>query len=673
MTSQKSYWSDKSMPKLTIDNKEFEVPAGTTVLRAADQAGIPIPRLCDHPQLIPYGGCRLCVVEVEGARVLQPSCTLPVSEGMVVRTDTPQVQEAREFVLSMLFSERNHFCMYCQVSNGDCELQNAALGQGMTHWPLQPTWNAYPVDASHPYFIFDHNRCILCRRCVRACGSLVGSFTLGAEERGAKTMIVADYNVPMGESTCLRCGTCVQVCPTGSLIDRQSAYLGRAVDADLIQSICVGCAVGCGVTLLVRDNNLMRIDSNWEAPVNNGVLCEEGRYKPRYDERQRITVPLVRKDGSLKAATWAEAIALIAEKLRPLRGKHSGGIAAAASTRLPAEALAAFKALFSGLDSQVVTSLEEGAATARIGYPEAVPAGLRGSLQDLKEADLILAIGVDLYSSHQVAGFFVRRNLPLGASLIVIDPGENAMHAQAHVSLRPAKGADALVLRGLATQTLQQASHKDLQPLHFDVHQYAPEHISKEANVAAEDLRSAAVLLAQAKKPVFVFGKGLAWDGAGLPTPTQALFKLAGLIQARLLSPGGRANALAAHAYGLDQAFEPDGAQAAYIALGDDEVSQRLLKRLDKVPFLAVQASYATQLSARADVVLPVEMWAEQEGHFLNLEGRLQAAARAVDPAEGVESNRKALQSLALALGIPLTGDWQAPLSQFQILSVVPT
>ena len=244
------------MTKLTINNKPVDVAEGTTVLNAARSAGIEIPTLCEHPHLTPYGGCRLCLVDVEGARTLQPSCTLPVTEGMVVKTDTDKVLAARKFVLTLIFSERNHFCPFCQVSGGDCELQNAAYREGMTHWPLQPNWQPFPVDASHPYIVMENNRCILCRRCVRACGELIGNFTLGFEERGARSLLVADLGVPLGSSSCISCGSCVQVCPTGALIDRWSAYRGKETQVEKTQSVCTGCSIGCGIDVLVRDNNL---------------------------------------------------------------------------------------------------------------------------------------------------------------------------------------------------------------------------------------------------------------------------------------------------------------------------------------------------------------------------------------------------------------------------------
>ena len=336
------------MVNFTIDGKTVEVPEGTTVLKAAEAAGIHIPTLCYHPALVPFGGCRLCLVEVEGMRTLQPSCTLPASDKMVVHTDTDKVKAARKFVLTLIFSDRNHFCPYCQVSGGDCELQNAALDEGMSHWPFQPNWQHYPVDATGQYFVMDHNRCILCHRCVRACGELVGNFTLGIEERGASSMLVADTGVPLGESTCVSCGTCVSVCPTGALIERRAAYQGHEKQLEPVQSVCIGCSVGCGITVYARDNRLVRILGDWDAPLNGGVLCKDGRFLPMEEDRERITTPMVKKDGKLQPATWEEAISTIASKMKPLAGKKGDGIAALTSTRLPVEALSQFKQLFAG-------------------------------------------------------------------------------------------------------------------------------------------------------------------------------------------------------------------------------------------------------------------------------------------------------------------------------------
>ncbi len=329
----------KNMISLTIDGKTMQVPEGTTVLEAAQAAGVHIPTLCHHPALQPFGGCRLCLVEVEGARALQPSCTLPASEKMVIRTQTDKVKAARRFVLTMIFSDRNHFCPYCQVTGGDCELQSAALDEGMSHWPFQPGWEPHTVDASHKYFVVDHNRCILCNRCVRACTQLVGNATLGIEERGARSMLVADTGVPMGESTCVSCGTCASICPTGAIIERSSAYQGNEDELDVTQSVCVACSVGCGVKVYSRDNRLVRVVGDWDAPVNGGVLCEQGRFLPLYDKRQRLTTPMIRKEGQLQPVSWEEALTTVAGQVKTVGRKEwrrrRGGSVIALASRSP--------------------------------------------------------------------------------------------------------------------------------------------------------------------------------------------------------------------------------------------------------------------------------------------------------------------------------------------------
>lgn len=658
------------MISVTIDGKKIEVPAGTTVLKAAQKAGTDIPTLCNHPELTPYGGCRLCLVEIEGARTLQTSCTLPVSNGMVVHTNTPRVREARKFILTLLFSERNHFCMYCQMSGGDCELQNAAYGEDMTHWPLQPNWQPYPVDGSHEHIVLDHNRCILCRRCVRACGELVGNFTLGMRERGSLTMLAADLEVSLGESTCVSCGTCVQVCPTGALIDRMSAYLGREADVQHIKSTCVGCSVGCGVELVVRDNQLLRIEGDWDAPVNEGILCKVGRFESLKDERERILTPLVRKNGELKAATWEEALGYLADRLKPLAGKNGDGVAALASTRLPNEALYQFKQLFvEKLGSETVTSIEEGVTVEMAGrLAQDIGKPFEGDLGALKSADCVVLVGADLVDNHQVAGFLVKRALPNGTKLIVIDPFENGLHDLADYSLRPQKDTDhellwgimsAIVNLGLAKQEPHKGNLADLAT-------HTPEDVSQKTGIPAETIRDAAHMIALSQKPAFVYGKGV--TGQDSAEALKALVELARLVGAlkpdgsAIIGTKGQANSTAACMYGLDRPFEINGHQAVYLALGDDRVSKRLLQRLEGVEFLAVQASHASPVTAMADVVLPVESWAEQEGHYLNLEGRLQEAHRGLTPPSGVWSNFRVLEAVATRIGYVLDTDWEKAL-----------
>lgn len=633
------------MIKLTIDGKPIEVPQGTTVLEAARANHINIPTLCDHPALEPYGGCRLCVVEVQGARLPQASCTLPAAEGMVIKTDTPALRAGRKFVLTMLFSERNHFCPFCQLSGGDCELQNAAYGEDMTHWDFQPNWKPFPVDASHPDFVLDNNRCILCRRCVRACTDLVGNATLGIEERGAASLLVADFGVPWGSSTCIACGTCAQICPTGAIIDRNSSYQGQDRHVTHTQSICVGCSVGCGIDLITRDNRLVRIDGDWAAALNGGVLCHAGRIEPLQDHRNRLTTPLLRRNGKLEPATWDEALSRVATRLQPLMGQAESGVAAVASTRLPAETLAAFQSLFSGkLGSNMVTSIEEG-------RPTALPAALADELKQpfetplsaLHTADCIVTVDVNLTKAHEVVGFFVKRRVRAGAKLVVVDGHENPLSALATATVLTPQGQDLAVLKTLTSLVKQYKLRLPPTPVSAD-----------------PNLHVAAQLLAAAEHPAIVYGKGLL-QAESLQL-LAVLRDLSLACQASLVSVKGKANSAAASQLNLDQPFKLNGHKAVFVALGDDD-APGLPQKLEHAPFLVVQAAYTGPLTEQADVVLPVEMWAEQSGHYLSLDGQLQTAQAALQPPAGVRSNLSVLQALAQQLNVTLEADWQAQLA----------
>jgi len=659
------------MINLTIDGKQVEVLEGTTVLRAAEKAGIKVPKLCDHPQLVPTGGCRLCIVEVQGFRVPMSSCTLPASNGMVVRTDSETLSKSRKIILSLLFSERNHFCPFCQLSGGDCDLQNAAYVQEMTHWPMQPGWKTFPVDTSHDYFILDNNRCILCRRCVRACTELVGNYTLGIAERGSECMLVADANVPLGDSSCISCGVCLQVCPTGALIDRQSAYYGHEKQLTCTESTCVGCSVGCGINVFTSDNRLVRIEGNWEAPVNGGMLCKIGRYDPVSEKRQRIRTPLVRKNGKLEPAAWDEALGVVTQSIKPLVGKKANvgasprlarGVAAIVSTRLPAESLALFKQLFADqIQSDMVTSLEEG-------QPSALPAAVademgqpfEGSLDILRTADCVLAIGVNLADNHQVAGFFVKRNIPLGSKLILVDPQENGLEDLATHVLHSTASSDLEVIQGMQAAIIKAKMTRSPAP-QINANQVLAG-LTLKTGLAEAELTAAAQALASAAKPVIIYGKGITANGNA--NTIKALVTLAKITGASLISVKGHANSLAAAQYHLDRVFELNGHQVVYVALGDDDPSQRLIQRLEKVPFLAVQAAYHSPLTEMANVVLPVTQWAEQDGHYLSLDGRLQSAHTALQAPAGVWANEQVLTRLAEDLCLPVNGNWKELLFQ---------
>jgi len=650
------------MITLTIDGKQVEAKEGMTVLEAAKASGIHIPTLCHHPSLTPYGGCRLCLVEIEGARTLQPSCTMPAGNGMVIKTNTETVRTTRKFVLDMIFSERNHFCPYCEVSGGDCELQKSAYEQGMTHWSFQPNWIPFEVDASHPYIIMDQNRCILCRRCVRACAELVGNSTLGFEERGAKSQLIADLAVPLGESSCISCGTCVQVCPTGSLIDRWSAYRGLEKDVESHPTICVGCSIGCNIDVQTRNNSIVRIYGDWDGGVNGGVICKVGRFYPMTDQRERITSPMMRVDGQLKKVSWEEALEAIAKKLQPLAGKDGDGMAAVASTRLSTESLHLFKNIFKdGLKSSMVTTTEQGVNTSIFSkVAEQLGKPFEAKLDDVEKADLFIVVGADIVNEHEVIGFFVKRARLENSALYLVDQSTNSLENLADGVLRAesygeiAKGIKAAMVK------LGLAEDPSIQP------DALLAEAVKATEISDEVFMKAAYAFASAQQPAIIMGSSVSEMQC-----IKEWVSLSEMIKGSMVTLKGGANSLAAAQYNLDTALKVNGHQAAFIALGDEDPTEKFNALFEKVSFLAVQATYVSRLSARADVVLPVQNWAEQNGHYLNSDGRLQESIAAITGPAYAWSNQQVLESLAKKLGVEAKSDWNAELHNRQAMVTI--
>ncbi|MFZ3071394.1 MAG: 2Fe-2S iron-sulfur cluster-binding protein [Anaerolineaceae bacterium] len=642
------------MVTLTIDGIQVEVQDGTTVLNAAKGAGVKIPRLCYHSTLKPYGGCRLCMVEVEGARILQPSCTLPVTNNMVVHTNTPKVQGARKFVLSMIFSERNHFCMYCQATDGDCELQCAAYQQNMTHWPLTPNYSPFTVDASHKYFVLDNNRCILCRRCVRACADLVGNFTLGFEERGASSVLVADYGLPIGESSCISCGTCVQICPTGALIDRKSAYQGRETDVNHCASVCTDCSLGCQRDILTRDNRLVRIEGVWDAPMNRGLLCEKGRYTPLEAPVERFYTPLILKDGKHKAATWDEALTLISENLKNVGGKS---VAALVSPRMPIETLSLFKNTFrTGFraDHVYLTDQDEAAETSYL-LAGKLHGPFESKLETLKHTDVALILDEDLEEDHQVAGFFLKRQMLEETKLITVDDADNKLFHRSVVKIKQTKGTPLDFVLGFIS-TWHTLIHEN-DKLAEDIVAALPEKTGIETN----QILKAVKLVENATNPVIVIGSKIA--SSQNYDAFERLVLFAKQIHAAVVVIKGKANSLAAAQIVLRTDFDPDGKKAAFVALGDEKPSEILLQQCENIPFLAVFATHPSLLTEKADVILPAANWAEEGGHFLSSDGRLQEKVKAIEAPEGIWDSLKTIQALASSVGISCEDDWQEALT----------
>jgi len=465
-------------------------------------------------------------------------------------------------------------------------------------------------------------------------------------------LLVADTGVALGESTCVSCGACIQVCPTGALIDRWSAYRGHEEQTDSTQTICVGCSVGCGINVLTRDNNLVKINGNWDAPVNEGVICKVGRFEPMEEKCDRVVTPLVRKNGALKAATWDEAITAAAEGLKSVK-KNSEDIAAVISTRQPVETLSVFKQLFQGkLGSTNVTTFEEGAFTkSSAKLSEELDRPFECKLDALKSADAILVLDTDLIHHHEVVGFMAKRLLPNGTKMLVIDQKENDMAPLANKALKASKGNDEDVLAALSAAVVKLGLAKDkttVKAADLDV-------LASKTGLASVDYLDAAYVIANGEKPVILVEKGIA---------PAVVTDFANLIHASIISVKGNANSLAASQLKLDGSLDFKASKAIFLVVGDDEISQKLVKEMEHIPFKVVHATYSSALTAMADVVFPSTKWLEQSGHYMNLEGRLQLAQRAITPAEDVLTAEETLSALSTKLGFALETTWDKELHQ---------
>lgn len=321
------------MIKLTINNKPIEAPEGTTVLQAAQQANILIPTLCDHKDLSPFGGCRLCVVEIEGWRASMAACTLPVSEGMAVHTETPELRESRRSVLKLLLSNYYDAGYEDGLENDENELLYWSRRYGVDIEAAMAKELRYLVDSDpNPFVWVDLNKCILCSRCVRACAEVQGRDVWSLAERGYDSRIVAGADTDMLDGRCESCGACVAYCPTGALNNKMSVGLGVA--DKLVTTTCTYCGVGCQFDLNVKEGEIIRVTSSPDAPVNGMALCVKGRYG--YDfvhHEDRLTRPLVRQyllDGSERpadrgewvAVDWDTALTITADRLRAAREGH---------------------------------------------------------------------------------------------------------------------------------------------------------------------------------------------------------------------------------------------------------------------------------------------------------------------------------------------------------------
>jgi len=331
---------------LLINGNRFSFEPGETILQVAQRNSVAIPTLCYLKKATPTGACRMCVVEVKGARSLVASCAGPAAPNMEVQTETAEVVKARRMVLQLLLSSGNHNCAVCGTAGdnwtefqlrvqkaeagtelcpvwGDCRLQELAFRYQVSGERFEATETAYPMETANPFILRDFSRCIQCGRCVQACNEVQVNQAIHFGYRGAATKIIAAGDRPYINSDCVFCGECVQACPVGALVEKDARYEARPWETRKVRSTCSYCGVGCQLYLHVKDNRVLKITGVEDVSPNFGSLCVKGRFGFDFiHSPDRLKTPLIKENGSFREASWSEALDLVARKLGEIRSEH---------------------------------------------------------------------------------------------------------------------------------------------------------------------------------------------------------------------------------------------------------------------------------------------------------------------------------------------------------------
>src|SRR5450830_1202969 len=524
---------------LEIDGVAVSVPEGTSLMRAAVDAGVRVPKLCATDSLEPFGSCRLCLVEIEGRKGFPASCTTPAEAGMKVRTQSPRLQELRKGVMELYISDHPLDCLTCSA-NGDCELQDMAGVTGLreVRYGLDGANHLKsPKDESNPYFTFDASKCIVCNRCVRACEETQGTFALTIQGRGFESRVSPGQNQPFMDSECVSCGACVQACPTATLQEKTVILLGQPEHSKI--TTCAYCGVGCAFKAEMKGNEVVRMVPYKDGKANHGHSCVKGRFAWGYaTHKDRITKPMIRSKitDPWREVSWEEALAYAASEFRRIQAKYGkdsiGGITSSRCTN--EETYLVQKLVRAAFGNNNVDTCAR-VCHSPTGYGLKQTLGESAGTQTFKsveKADVIMIIGANPTDGHPVFASRMKKRLREGAKLIVIDPRRidlvKSPHVQAdhHLQLRPGTNvalisamAHVIVTEGLMAEDF---IAERCEPRAFEQWrtfvakaENSPEATQSITGVPAAEVRAAARLFATGGNGAIFYGLGVTEHAQG--------------------------------------------------------------------------------------------------------------------------------------------------------------
>jgi len=699
---------------ITLDGREVSGYPGMTVLELARESGIEIPTLCHDDQLTSTGACRICLVENEQNGALLASCVTPIASGMVINTRSPRVIERRKTIVKLMLTSHPDSCLVCDKGNR-CQLRQIASDLGIGLVELQRIPQMASIEEVNPFLQRDLSKCILCAKCIRACQELVVQGAIDYFRRGFTTIPATLGNVPLEDSECTFCGTCVALCPTGALMEKDRTYGGTIKAATV--TTCPFCGCGCSICLEVKDNRVVRVTPGREDSMNRSTLCVKGSYGCDFvNSPDRLTKPLVKRNDTFEEVSWEEALVQAASGLKRVKDERGpSGLAVLGSSKCTNEdnyVLQRFARTVLGTNN-----IDNGArlynSASRVGLGSSLGfSGTTNYLNDLEQTDLIVVAGADPDSSAPIVGYTIKRAVKQrGVKLLLIDPRQTRLSLFAHLWLRPEIGSDVALMNGLAKVIIDEglldeefvARRTDnFEAFGESLKKYTLKYVEKIAGVRGQEICAAARLYAEASRSAIVYGTGITQHTTG----TNGVLALANLA---LLT--GNVGRKGGGIYALQRANNGQGAcdmgtlpkfLPGYHSVTDLQVRRRFEKRwgaslpaeaglttletmerakngkikgmyivgenlvlslpnprlvaeaLTSLDSLVVQDMFLTETARLADVVLPVASFAEKEGTFTNFEGRVNKVHKAIEPIGEALPDWEIILRLAEKMGQPL-------------------